>query len=127
MVIKIDKGKISLEKNGKDLIDSLENNGKAKLKNSCWSGNSFEPVGHPLHKFDQDDDDVDQDDHEDEHDNEDQDQDVEDDDNHDHEDDHEGDEYDDDDLYQGSQLWVVVIKALSCNCVPERWHPSWGW
>ena len=27
---------------------SLENNGKAKLKNGRWSGHSFEPVGHPL-------------------------------------------------------------------------------
>ena len=36
------------------VIDSLENNGKTKLKNSCWSGNSFEPVGHPLTSFDDD-------------------------------------------------------------------------
>ena len=122
-MIKIDKGKISLENNGKDLIYSLENNGKAKLKNSCWSGNSFEPVGHPLHKFDQDDhEDVDQDEHE----NEDQDDDQYEDQDDEDEDDHEGDNKDeyDDDLYQGSQLWVVVIKALSCNCVPEIWHPT---
>ena len=85
-MIKSDQGKISLENNekdmidalensGKDVIDSLENNGKAKLKNSCWSGDAFEPVGHPLIKFYQDNDDVDEDEDDDEHehDNEDQD------------------------------------------------------
>ena len=40
-----------IENNGKDLSDSLENDGKAKLQNCCWSGNSFEPVGHPLVSF----------------------------------------------------------------------------
>ena len=33
------------------VIDSLENNGKTKLKNSCWSGDSFEPVGHSLKRL----------------------------------------------------------------------------